>query len=235
MRVCLACILWFFTAVVLPDASAYEFMAKYLEEERVLLEEEDNNYSPYDGDDDTYGQNDNSYEYEDACVHCPTYIQSSAYDKEQVIMGKIRGTEYNYDKLPDWKDLCTSVERFEGVDFNNIFDRFSDERPEAFDRFFHFSGIVGSVKFKKVGDHNFTGIFQGADHGVLRFSPLAPLLKETFLVNHFIGTILFSFGLKFFRDGIHSGNINTGDSAKGLRAHGDNRQFYDKPNFNICK
>ena len=94
--------------------------------------------------------------------------------------------------------------------------------------------MVANVKFESVGDHGFTGIFQGAEHGVIRFSQLVPFLRELYLVNHFLGTFLFSFGLKFFRDGIHSGNINTGDTAKGFRNRGE-RQFYDLPNFNICK
>jgi hypothetical protein len=92
---------------------------------------------------------------------------------------------------------------------------------------------VANVKFESVGNHGFTGIFQGAEHGVLRFSDLAPLQSEV-LVNHFLGTYLFSFGVKFFRDGIHSGNINTGDTSKGFKDR-PARQFYDLPNFNICK
>ena len=118
----------------------------------------------------------------------------------------------------------------------NQFDRFSDERPAAFERFFHFNGIIAAVKFESVGDdHGFTGIFEGADYGVIRWSPLAPLLKEKYLVNHFLGTFLFSFGVKFFRDGIHSGNINTGDTAKGFRGYTSSRQFYEEPDFNICE
>ena len=75
-----------------------------------------------------------AYEYEDACVHCAEYILAAAAEKEEVIMGKVRGTEYDYGNLPPFKTLCDSVALLEGVDFNNAFDRFSDERPAAFDR-----------------------------------------------------------------------------------------------------
>ncbi|CAB9501892.1 expressed unknown protein [Seminavis robusta] len=174
-----------------------------------------------------------AYEYENNCVHCPGYIEGSAQYKEAVIMGKVRGTEYDYSNLPEFKKLCDSVALLDGVDFNNIFDRFSDERPAAFGRFFHFHGVVANVKFESAGNHGFTGIFQGAEHGVLRFSPLVPFLKELYLINHFMGTYLFSFGVKFFRDGLHSGNMNTGDTSVGFRNRAPGRQFYDPPNFNI--
>ncbi|CAB9508839.1 expressed unknown protein [Seminavis robusta] len=147
-------------------------------------------------------------------------------------MGKTVGTEYDHSGLPPFKTLCESVALLDGVDFNNIFDRFSDERPAAFTRFFHFHGIVANVKFESAGNHGLTGIFQGAEHGVLRFSPLVPFLRELYLVNHFLGTYFFSFGIKFFRDGIHSGNINTGESVKGFSSRPE-RQFYDPPNHNI--
>ena len=75
-----------------------------------------------------------AYEYEDACVHCREYILASAAEKEEVIMGKVRGTEYDYDNLPPFRTLCEAVALIDGVDFNNIFDRFSDERPAAFPR-----------------------------------------------------------------------------------------------------
>ena len=171
------------------------------------------------------------YEFEDACVHCPEYVLSTAAYKEQVIMGKVRGTEYGDDNLPPWKGVCDFVKGIPSTDLNNVFDRFSDERPDAFDRVVHFSGIIASVKFIKTGDHNFTGIFQGADHGVLRFSPVAPLLADAYLVNHFIGTFPFSFAVKIFRHGRHSGNINTGESVKASRKFAAERQFYDLPDF----
>lgn len=65
---------------------------------------------------------------------------------------------------------------------------------------------------------------KGGDHGVLRFSPLAPIMTRGLLLNFFVGTFFFSFGLKLFRDGMYSGNIITSDDFKSLT------QF---SNFNI--
>jgi hypothetical protein len=168
-----------------------------------------------------------------SCVHCPEYVDATAAEKEAILYDKIVSTEYPRGDLPPWVPACDVDPLFEGVDFNNIFDRFSDERPANFHRFFHFSGIVASVKFEASEGTSFTGLFKGADHGVLRFSPLAPLLAEGYLVNYFMGTFLFSFGLKLFRDGMHSGNFVVGDSAKGFGDFGSSRNIWTKPDFNI--
>lgn len=177
----------------------------------------------------------NAQDDDDPCVHCRAYVQSTAAIKEEVIWQKVVASEYKGAALPPFKTLCESVALFNNFDFNNIFDRFSDERPANFLRFFHFHGIVAKVRFVPTppGSGSFTGIFQGAEHGILRFSPLAPLMREKYLIHHFLGPFLFSFAVKFFRDGIHSGNVNTGDSVKGLRAYTGGRKFYDLPDFNI--
>ena len=167
------------------------------------------------------------------CVHCPEYVAATAAAKESVVMDKIVGTEYA--RLPPIKGACDVDYPWETtVDFNNQFDRFSDERSPGMDRFFHLNGAVASVRLDPAGtNHEFTGIFRGADHGVLRFSPLAPLLTESFLVNQFIGSFFFSFGLKFFRDSMHSANILTGNTNKTLTEYTNSRSFWELPDFNI--
>ena len=67
-------------------------------------------------------------------------------------------------------------------------------------KYIHSVGTVGKVKFVSNGKHKFTGIFKGAEHGLIRMSsaakpasggqPLAP-----------------GFGLKFLRDGVDSANL----------------------------
>jgi hypothetical protein len=49
-------------------------------------------------------------------------------------MGKVVGTEYDFFDLPPFPTLREAVALLPGVDFNNQFDRFSDERPAAFRR-----------------------------------------------------------------------------------------------------
>jgi len=66
-------------------------------------------------------------------------------------------------------------------------------------KYIHSVGTVGKVKFVSNGKHDFSGIFKGADYGLIRMSvatkpsgsePLAP-----------------GFGLKFLRDGVDSANL----------------------------
>ena len=171
---------------------------------------------------------------DEKCVHCPQFVNATAEIKEEIIFDKIQSTEYSKDSYPEWFSFCESNERLKGIKFNNIFDRFSDERPDNFNRFFHESGIVAKVKYvSSESNPGLTGLFKGAEHGVLRFSPLAPIMGETYLVNYFLGTFLFSVALKMFRNGMHSGNFLTGESRKAFQQYSASRQFYDKPNFNI--
>ena len=171
---------------------------------------------------------------DEKCVHCPQYVNATAETKEEIIFDKIQSTEYEKGSYPKFFSICESNERAKGAKFNNIFDRFSDERPSNFRRFFHENSIIAKVKYvASENNPGFTGLFKGAEHGVLRFSPLAPLMRESYLVNYFLGTYLFSFALKMFRNGMHSGNFIVGESRKTLSQYSDSRQFYDKPNFNI--
>ena len=66
-------------------------------------------------------------------------------------------------------------------------------------KYIHSVGVTGKVKFVSNGDSQYTGIFKGAEHGLIRMSsaaqpsgsqPLAP-----------------GFGLKFLRDGVDSANL----------------------------
>jgi len=169
------------------------------------------------------------------CVHCSEYQGSSAANKEEIIYDKIVSTEYDFlgEDAPSFLTQCESTAGMKGIFPPNQFDRFSDERPEGFTRIFHNTGIVATVKWEKEPSSSFTGLFKGADHGVLRFSPLAPLLRDRYLTRYFLGTFLFSFGLKFFRDGMYSGNVLAGDSRRGFSAHAASRNFWDEPNYNI--
>ena len=65
-------------------------------------------------------------------------------------------------------------------------------------KYIHSVGAVGKVKFQTRGNHPYTGIFKGADHGIVRFSSA---------VNPEGGYLAPGMGLKFLRDGIDSANL----------------------------
>ena len=63
----------------------------------------------------------------------------------------------------------------------------------------HRVGSIGKVKFVRKGSEDYTGIFQGADYGLLRFSNPVEASKKQALIP--------SFGLKFLRDKVDSANV----------------------------
>ena len=88
---------------------------------------------------------------------------------------------------------------------NTTFDAKGDAMPNTLfstrTKYIHSVGTVGKVKLVSSGQHPFSGIFQGADYGIVRLSsaakpavdgsqPLAP-----------------GMGLKFLRNGIDSANL----------------------------
>jgi hypothetical protein len=74
----------------------------------------------------------------------------------------------------------------------------SDEMPITRKKVVHSAGVVSKVRFETHAN-NFTGIFQGVSHGLLRYS----LTNEPRDINH----ILASGALKFPRTNTHSANI----------------------------
>lgn len=62
----------------------------------------------------------------------------------------------------------------------------------------HTVGAVQRIRYVDLGGHGYTGLFSGSnDHGILRYSVSA---KAVYLPG---------IAFKFFRDGVHSGNLQT--------------------------
>ena len=79
-----------------------------------------------------------------------------------------------------------------------------DEMPKATfgtrSKYIHTQGAIATVKLTNIGQHPFTGIFEGADHGVVRMS-VAEQPDTTYL------NLKPGIGLKFLRDGIDSASL----------------------------
>jgi len=67
-------------------------------------------------------------------------------------------------------------------------------------KYIHTVGTVGKVEWRNLGGHNYTGIFEGASQGVVRFS----LAKEPDTSSNNTAP---GIGLKFLRDGMDSANL----------------------------
>jgi hypothetical protein len=98
---------------------------------------------------------------------------------------------------------------------NPVFDAQGDAMPAGTfygyrTKFIHAVGVVGKVKLVSTGQHDFTGIFKGANYGLVRFSSAAqPSVKKG-------GQPLApGLGLKFLRDGMDSSNLVAMFSVEG--------------------
>ena len=95
------------------------------------------------------------------------------------------------------------------------FDTKSDAMPDnifGFPRtkFIHSVGVVGRCKFVSNGEHQYTGIFEGADHGLVRLSSAIAPTNITGMAP--------GMGLKFLRDGVMSSDLvamYSGELEKG--------------------
>lgn len=66
-------------------------------------------------------------------------------------------------------------------------------------KYIHSVGVVGKVSFKSTGDHPYSGVFKGADQGLVRFSSaVAPSASQALAPG---------LGLKFLRDGTDSASM----------------------------
>jgi len=69
----------------------------------------------------------------------------------------------------------------------------------------HAKGVVQKIRWQSEGTHEFTGLFKGADYGFIRYSLPSPNSKLGWGEN---SSMLPGIALKFFRDGVFSGNIH---------------------------
>ena len=85
------------------------------------------------------------------------------------------------------------------------FGRIWDELPEGRVKFNHRQGVVGTVAWESLGNHPYTGLYEGSNLGIIRMSEGNHLLPET-------PGLTPTMALKFQRDGIASVNFtaNTG-------------------------
>jgi hypothetical protein len=68
---------------------------------------------------------------------------------------------------------------------------------------------VQKIRWQSVGTHDFTGSFKGGEYGLIRYSLPAPEGSDS--------TMLPGIALKFFRDGVFSGNIHAMDGLDATK------------------
>lgn len=92
----------------------------------------------------------------------------------------------------------TLFSRIAENDVRHVFEIVSDVFPKAEGRQqLREAGVIGTIKFVSAGGHPYTGLFQGAEHGLVRFS-IADSPSSFFQP---------SMGIKLLRDGRPSANL----------------------------
>jgi hypothetical protein len=80
----------------------------------------------------------------------------------------------------------------------------ADVFPQPRKKYMHAIGTVAPVKFVSAGNHPYTGLFQGADHGLIRAGMTLPASPQDGV---WFDKVIPGVALKLFRDGRPSSNV----------------------------
>ena len=114
-------------------------------------------------------------------------------------------------------DFVSSLEFF-NIDVDTVFDERGDE-IECRKKTVHSQGNIGRAEWVSVGDHDYTGVFEGGDTGFVRLSSSIGVDRNPLTE----AVMLPAISLKFLRDGIASANALANHSPGGQT----NYNFFD--------
>ena len=136
-------------------------------------------------------------------VHSDQYLSLPALDKREILFNNCLENSSPADWFSSFRMLGLLVESM----CPTLTAR-GDEMPEGRQKYIHTVGAVAQVQWQDLGGHNYTGLFTGADYGIVRLS-LASEPDEDDL------TTLPGMALKFLRDGMDSANLVAMNSLDG--------------------
>jgi len=124
----------------------------------------------------------------------------------------------SHEREEEWYSLASSLTAFDlSATFNTKSDQMPDERPKTLHSA---GGVVAEVSFVPVPGCPYTGLFQGAEFGIIRFSWMTQPTEN--------GVNVPGMAIKFFRTNVHSGNIFA------LNDGIDDNNFYQRDFSNHC-
>jgi len=149
------------------------------------------------------------------------YESLKGCEKQSILWDKIHETTYT--ELPDFRNfgamqLMGMARQEVALKGKNI----SDFAPQGWKKFLHGRGSIAKVKIVPTNKNNYTGIFQGADCGLLR---LSITFKPT--VTRGVAPGL---ALKVLRDGVYSANVS---ALVSLGGQGKEYNLFKNPMSNI--
>jgi hypothetical protein len=128
----------------------------------------------------------------------PKWIRRTAQLKQDMIWEEIEATKSESAPWPGAKLAGIFVESMK-PSFNEVGDTMPVGLLGKRQKYIHTVGAIGKVKFVSAGNHPYTGIFKGANHGFARFSSaVEPTAKQALAPG---------MGLKFLRSGADSANL----------------------------
>ena len=128
-------------------------------------------------------------------VHGDEYLKLSAREKSDKIFRNCLENTSPADWFSSFKMLGLFIESM-----CPTLTAKGDEMPGGRHKYIHTVGTVARVQWRDLGTHPYTGLFRGADHGIVRLS----LAKEPDTDDL---TTVPGLGLKFLRDGMDSANL----------------------------
>lgn len=124
------------------------------------------------------------------------YETKSAAAKQELLMAKVRA-----DPTPqEWPIITGMYDVSMFISLNAVADVF----PQPRKKYMHAIGTVAPVRFVSTGDHPYTGLFKGAEHGLLRAGMTLPAHPRD---GKYFDGVIPGVALKLFRDGLPSSNV----------------------------
>jgi hypothetical protein len=122
------------------------------------------------------------------------YEKLSAKQKHDIVLAHVN-KDRSSGTYPSLVNVLTGVL---GESVMVSFNASADVFPEKRTKYIHGVGVTGGMRFDSVGGHPYTGLFQGAEHGIIRLSSAKSPSSDGFAPG---------MGIKFFRDGRPSANF----------------------------
>jgi len=97
------------------------------------------------------------------------YNSLSACGKQELLWKQVQSTEHR--RLPELSKLGAKEAALMAIQsISKKASRYSDIAPKNWKKYLHQRGVVSKVKFVAASDSKYTGLFKGADCGLLRLS-----------------------------------------------------------------
>lgn len=153
------------------------------------------------------------------------YEALSASAKKNVLWKKVVESEYKY--FPPFKGFgLIELYKMSKQSIELKSKNTSDFAPGKWIKYIHRHGSVAQVKFIAASDSPYTGLFRGAEHGLIRLSLTYKPEKDVLLEK----PVAPGLALKLFRDGQSSSNIS---ALVSLNGQGHDYNFFSKAMSNI--